>query len=666
MNFQQSADHVGQQNAVNYGDTTFHHESTYHINQGDPPERRNNVARNFLAAGVPREAEKIFGDLLREGHLTAERVYYYVLSVVSGRSCNEVNGELFRNVRDANKIAQSLPDDQWQDAFAVVWRLMRHVRGEAAGERHRESLDDILTAFGALPPDRQGEITQHLAMILSGVLQVKLESTYAHRVLTQRMSNGRLHRAWKFFEPEPARPRPYVAAETKAEQKDWVRAVAGGAVAVLGMLSCFTGTWLVLLGLPLVLGGGFLAVRHGIERSAATMWENIQRQRVAAPMHPVEPRSPGHWVSTAFVKEIHRIVDSRFSEARPHFAGDWPGYTAGVRTHLKHRFVELYGNAQVPAGAVSWLAGWHARHIANGWATNELFRIAVPSTRRDTKFYRIGIAIAAVGVVLLFAAYAIAPAVFVVGGGIFAIRGAIQIRALPRMSMLARMHDERMFAEETRGYEEWLQVLADRPSDGEMARWLAMDKIYLKHDLVRRYNLSVHDLVTHVVMTEGANGAERARVSHGPLRYSKYEVQIFLLTGSGVREMRVELNFLTGEARNERRILFRYDALASASVAETGMRLIRGEGAGASEVERLRTRKFCLTLVNGQNINVVAENFRNADDAVLEDETELFLVEMQTSGIDAALPLLEAVAAEGSDWISREHERREQWSRTWD
>jgi hypothetical protein len=37
-------------------------------------------------------------------------------------------------------------------------------------------------------------------------------------------------------------------------------------------------------------------------------------------------------------------------------------------------------------------------------------------------------------------------------------------------------------------------------------------------------------------------------------------------------------------------------------------------------------------------------------------------VALQTSGIDAALPILEAVAAEGSDWIDRDKERRERWS----
>ncbi|SDP40025.1 hypothetical protein [Lentzea jiangxiensis] len=658
---------VGQQNAVNYGDTAFHVEAIYHVNQGDPPERRNDVARNFLAAGVPREAERLFGDLLREGHVTSERAYYYALSVVSGRSCGEVGGELFKNVRDARKIAQSLPDDPWQEAFTVVWRLLHLVRDEAGAHRPRENLDQVLDAFGSLPPDRQDEITQHLATIQDGVTQAALEGVYAHRVVAQRMSNGRVQRAWKFFEPEPAPPRPFIAAETKPEQKDWLPVFLGGAATLIGLLNSFAATSLpgVLLALPMIIGGAVLMIHHGAWRAGATMWGQIRLSQVAPPPQQPEPRSPGHWVSTAFVREVHRIVDSRFTEARPHVAGDWPTYTAGIRAHLKRRFVDLYGNAQVPAGAVSWLARWHARKVAEGWDSNALFHTAVRSPERDTALHRVGIGATVAGMVVLVAAGGMGAVLFLAPGCYFAVKAVTRIRGLSRMSALARAHDEQIFAAEQQGYEEWVRVLADRPSDSEMARWLSLDKVCLKNDLVRRNNLTTHDLVTHVVMTEGANGAKRARVLHGPPRYSHYEVQIFLLTRSGVRETRVELNFLTGEARNERRNLFRYDALASASVTEVGLRATHGEGDGAREVERLRSRRFCLTLVNGRDITVVAENFRNSNDSLLEDESELFLVALQTSGIDAALPILEAVAAEGSDWIDREQERRERWSRDW-
>ncbi|MGI5501392.1 hypothetical protein [Lentzea sp. CA-135723] len=659
---------VGQQNTINYGETTIHHSSTYHVNKGDPPRRRYEVARNFLAAGVSLKAEPLFEGLLREEFRTTECSYYYVLSVVSGRSFSDVDSDLFRKVHDARKIAQSLPDDEWQRAFAVVWRLMRLVRGEVEGQtgRHRDDLDDVLAAFGALPPERQDEINQHLSAIQRGVIQAKLNGAYAHRVVTQRMSGGRAARAWKFFEAEPARPRMFTAADTKAEPKAWQHVVIGGFVALFALLSSFAGApqvFGVVFALPLMIGGAVLLIHHGGQRAGTTLWQQLRASQVGPLRGQPEARSPGHWVRTEFVKEVHRIVDSRFSDARPHVAGDWPGYTSGIRAHLKQRLVELYGNAQVQASEVSWLAQWHARQVAKGWSTNALLHVDVRPADRDTLRYRVGMGLAILGLVVLTASGAAGAAIFLAISGYFVVKGATRIRGLKAMSALARSYDEQLFQAESQGYEEWVRLLADRPSDSEMARWLALDKIYLKNDLARRNNLTETDLVTDVVMTEGADGAKRARVLHGPPRYSIYEVQIFLLTQSGMREVRVDLNFLTGEARNERRTVFPYTSLAHASVVESGFRATRGEGDGTREVERLRGHKFCLTLVTGREITVIAENFRNTDDSALEDESELFIVALQTSGIDTGLPILETAAAEGGDWVAKDRARREQWSR---
>ncbi|WP_394621407.1 hypothetical protein JNUCC0626_20595 [Lentzea sp. JNUCC 0626] len=669
-NVAQDGSTVGQQNAVNYGETTIHHTSTYHVNKGDPPQRRYEVARNFLEAGVSRMAEPLFEALLREDYRTTECAYYYVLSVLSGRSFGDVDSDLFRKVHEARKIAQSLPHDEWQRALALVWRLMRVVRTEVEGEHHRDDtrpvprddLEDVLAEFGALRPERQDEINQHLSSIQRGVMQAKLNTAYAHRVVSQRMSGNRVARAWKFFEAEPARPRRFEAADTPAEKKAWNHAVAGWLVVLLGVFGSFSGAPAgVLLALPLVLGGGILLIHHGGRRDGATLWAQLRSSQISPGQNQPEARSPGHWVQSDFVKEVHRIVDSRFSDARPHVAGDWPTYTSGVRAYLKRRLVELYGNARVQASEVSWLAWWHARQVAKGWNTSDLTRIDIRPAARDVLLFRVGVGLAIAGLVVLIAAGAGGAAVVIAIAGYFAAKGSKRILGLKAMSTHARAFDDQLFAEENQGYEEWVRLLADRPSDSEMARWLAMDKIYLKNDLVRRNHLTAHDLVTDVVMNEGADGAKRARVLHGPPRYSKYEVQIFLLTQSGVREIRLDLDFLTGDARNERRTVFPYQSLAHARMVESGFRATRGEGDGVREVERLRGHKFCLTLVTSQEITVIAENFRSADDAVIEDDTELFLVALQTSGIDSGLRVLETVAAEGSDWIARDKARRAQW-----
>ncbi|MBP2338887.1 hypothetical protein [Saccharothrix coeruleofusca] len=661
--------HVGQQIGVqhgdNYSDTAFHYSYVYNVNQEDPPERRHEVALNHLNGGTPRFAEKLFGELLWNGDGTTERAYYYVLSVLSDRSLHEIRGELLTGVVNARKICDSLARDMWREALDVVWRLLRHMRLEAGGEAGEEHLRAALTAFGALPAERQDEIALHMDMVIGGVMQERLEAGYARRVVSERMRPGRAARAWKFFQPEPAKPRLYTHTASKADRADWLRAVVGGAGVLLGVLSLPSGAFGVgaLLGAALVALGGYLLLGRGIALEAAGLRVAVKQREVVPPEEPEQPQSPGHWVSTEFVHEIHRLVEARFRDARPHVAGDWPAYTEGIRAHLKQRFVDLYGNAQVTAAAVNWLIRWHAKRVAAGWGEQGLFRYqaALAASGGTAALFRVGAGIAVAGLLVLMGSGQGVAALFIAAGGFFGAKAITRIGALRSVDGFLRADAEQLYAEEMRAYEEWVAKLADRPTDAEMARWLAMDKIHLKTDAIRRAGLSNHDLVAHVVMTEGAKGAMRARVLHGPPRYSAYVVQIFLLTRSGVREARVELDFLTGEARNERRNLFRYDALASASVTESGVRGTRGD----REVERLRSRTFRLTLVNGQHITMVAENFRSAGDATLEDESELFLVALQTSGIEGALPILEAVASEGRDWIVREQERRERWSRAW-
>ncbi|MEO6087803.1 MAG: hypothetical protein ABIQ18_32295 [Umezawaea sp.] len=655
--------HVGQQVGAHYGDTAIHYESIYHINQGDPPERRHDVARNFLEGGLPREAERIFDQLLRAGHVTTERTYLYFLSVVSERSFHDLHGELPGRIINARKMSASLPTDAWSDAFSVGWRLMRFVRDEAAGGSRSEDLEHVLRSFDLLPQSRQYELSEHMRMILSGVVKERLEAAHAVRVVAERLGSGRAARAWKFFEPDPIKPRLYTPPTMSVEQSDKVGLVAGGAALLLGVVLALADPTLagVLLGLPLLVGAGYLLHRHGGVREAVKLFNAVKRREVTPPLHPVVARSPGHWVTTEFVQEVHRLVDGHFTEARPHVAGDWPGYTAGIKAHLKQRFVDLYGNSRVSANSIGWLIRWHARQVADGWANNGLFHNQMALPRRDDRLFQAGLVAGGAGWFVLLLSNGFLPVLFLGVGGFFAARGAIRTTAVRDLVKFLRADAEHIHTAEVYAHQQWLEVLADRPSDSEMARWLAMDKAYLRDNAISRANLPAHDLVTHVVMTEGAKSALRARVLHGPPRFSRYVVQIFLLTHSGVREARVELDFLTGDAWNERRHLFRYDALASASVTEKGLRATRG----SKEVEQLRSRSFQLTLVNGRDITVVAENFRNQHEDDIEDESELFLAALHTSGIDTALPILEAVACDGADWIARDRERSQRWSQDW-
>lgn len=671
--------HVGQQIGAIYGETAFHRqEFVYNISQGDPPDRKHEVALNNLEGGNSRFAEEVFVNLLHECHVTSERVYYYVLAALSDRSLNEIHGDVSDNIAVAYKSCQNLVLDPWRGALEVVWQLLGCMRHEVDGRLDADRLQSTLDRFAALPSPRQSEITRHLDMILSGVIQNRLDAADAKRVVKERMEPDRVHRAWKFFQAKPAPPRKAAVQPSKAETVQWRRVWGGVLALVLGVLTLLPilGRIGAVLGVLLLGVGGYLVLRHGVEREVLGIRLRSKELEHQPPIQLRAPASPGHWVSGKFVEEIHVIVDKRFREVHPHVSGDWSGDTAGIRANLKTRFVDLYGNAQVTPQSVSWLIKWHADQVAAKWRSGFLFdyraTLAVP--QRLTMLFFLGVAVAAVGLVVMLSAGAVGAALLLGAGGFFFGKGAISVLALHQATSLACVEADRLYEDETRAYHDWVARLADRPTDAEMARWLAMDKAYLKLAVLKRLQLADHDLVTHIVMTEGAPGAMRARVLHGPPRYSIYVVRIFLLTKSGVRQTKVDLDFLQGKVNNESRSAFRYESLASVSVREKGVRVANNhwgvphtadEGMPL-EIENLRSRSFRLTLVSGENISVVMENFRNLIDTALENESELLKIALQTSGVAGALHVLEAVAAEGPDWITREQERRKRWSKDWD
>jgi hypothetical protein len=296
----------------------------------------------------------------------------------------------------------------------------------------------------------------------------------------------------------------------------------------------------------------------------------------------------------------------------------------------------------------------------------------VPSSTTNVLF-GLGIGISALGLIFLIAAGSPQAAIIIGFGGGVGLAGVNEVLATRRHDQVVNADNQRIVDDEMREYHRWVMVLADRPSDGEMAEWLARDVLYLKSTALRRCGLSNRDLVAHVVLTDGAPKSMRARVPRGPVRYSAYVVMVFLLTRGGVREVEVDLDFLQGHVRDERRLSFRYDALASARVQEVGIRYANDRryifdandaGPQLDGGQVLRSRAFVLSLLDGKEVTAVVEDFSGLADPG-DDQSDLMRVAMDSSGISGALHVLEAVATEGREWIAREQERRERRSAEW-
>ncbi|GAA3887121.1 hypothetical protein GCM10022243_59880 [Saccharothrix violaceirubra] len=166
----------------------------------------------------------------------------------------------------------------------------------------------------------------------------------------------------------------------------------------------------------------------------------------------------------------------------------------------------------------------------------------------------------------------------------------------PRAAAIARDEAQELHPAEQAEFERWRAVLAYHPEDVEMGRWLELDSAY----------------------------------------------------------------FLDGVAHDEQLRSFRYEALASARVEEEGIRRAAdGEdpGAGASapfDRQRLRRRRFALSLVDCHPISALAETFQGPPDADAESQAELLCLAVGGSGIESAPHIRESVAAEGPGWIARE------------
>ncbi|KAA2262728.1 hypothetical protein F0L68_12630 [Solihabitans fulvus] len=652
---------VDQQIGAQFVSSVLHNATIYNSSPGQSPGERQKVALAHLNGGNPRRAEKLFRSLLDHGHITPERVYYFVLSVLSGRSFVEITADLSDEIHNARNLVAARQRDSWGEALGVVLALLRTAHAEFDGATAKEA---TLAAedFGALGADRQDEIDAHLELILNGATLERLDGKRKKETANERLSGRRAERAWKFFESDPEPPRKYLTPSVRSDTADWRAAIVGSGAVALAVANLARGPVVLeaVAGVLLTAVGGYLAFRWAVTRETHCFHAAGRHAEFSVLPTPVAEAERTQPLPQRSSTDLDRLVEQRFRAAAVAGA-DWQAYTAGYREYLKRRLQAQCGVAGVYPGAVKWLIDWHVQQVVDGWTTGRPYYLAPqPADARKAAVLRFcGLLLAVVGLIaMLHAGYL--TALVLGAAGFWGLRGVARLMALSRARTLADQDAERLLNEEKAGYEYWCVQLADRPTDTEMGRWLALDKTYLKDQALHRASLHERDLVTYVVLVENAPFARSGRVPQGLPRYEAYMMQVFLLTHYGVRASRVYLEFGSGAARNERRKMFPYDAVASASVTEKG-----ASGARDPAAVSLKKREFRLKLVNGEMIAKVSENLAVSKDVVVDDSDDLERLVVQTSGFDSALRVLEAVATEGRDWITRDRERKRRWARNW-
>jgi len=269
---EQKADHshVEQQIGVVHGDVSF-----YKMTGAETPAEKFRIGCNYLAGNMPRQAEKLIREAFVEGHRSTEVSYYWALAVLSNRSFDHLTDEEFDQLDNAFDEIDQQPADEWMVALAgvagLVWSLLAQ---QEQPEVDPEKFDAALDHFAALPAPRRDEVLRHLEMMLAGELQDRLEAEHAAEMKAKRMSDGRVARVRKFFQPKPEPPRLLNPPEVQSRTRD-IAVIAAGACLLL--LAVYAGGHLLLgASIPLFVlcvvlyGAGAYAIpRRGSSTSSA-------------------------------------------------------------------------------------------------------------------------------------------------------------------------------------------------------------------------------------------------------------------------------------------------------------------------------------------------------------------------------------------------------------
>ncbi|MCK9926726.1 hypothetical protein MXD62_06020 [Frankia sp. Mgl5] len=144
-------------------------------------------------------------------------------------------------------------------------------------------------------------------------------------------------------------------------------------------------------------------------------------------------------------------------------------------------------------------------------------------------------------------------------------------------------------------------------------------------------------MISHAFAELPAGRPGRARVLHGPWRFRKYRISVFLLTMDGVRQFDAVLDLDTGEISDRGRMNYRFEVIAS----------VRVTGAASA------AQTFALVFVNGQEIKM--NTAESALGEVLEGEKPeaVARVTQDAAGLQHTLSVLEGVAADGKEWVRK-------------
>jgi hypothetical protein len=664
----------------------------YQISQDAPPEERYRKGVNYLKGRMARQAEALIHDAFRAGYVSDEVAYHWALAILSGKSFNHLRSDDFHKLSDAFGNVRESSTADWSAALRFLSKLVAYLRSQEDRKKPDPTgLTSVLNAYTKLNAQRRAEMQRHLEMMLTEAIQGHTELLNDEEVRDGRVKNSRRQRAWKFFQAQPKEPVEQTPQPPRIRSHHWARLFGGTLLCSAGLVreirllvqdspvrgivlvSLITASTYVALHLSLY----ELTLRH---RRNLNEKERLSFLRDIGALDPAS--SNGKREKLRFMEQISSLISYYFNKYRPKKIDrtEWDNGTLWTRRELHYRIGKLYCDTDATASSLVWLIRWHAREVGSQWKGTKgpelkigprhplwprllLFTVLVPSV------LMVLAVTASTDVVQAFLAFTLTAS-----GGALGLPSGIRIFFEKKRYADETTEYSRLFREQKKEYHRWLGRLEDRPTDPEMAQWLDYDKAYIKAWALKKYGITSRDIISHVILTEPGFRPKRARVISGPLRYSRYRAHVFLLTEGGVRQLSVDLDFFTGGLSNASRTTFRYDAMASAGIIEVEVRF-RGRRRSVKSVDDeadtdgkpemaelvITAQALRLSLLSGDRYDILFEGFDIETTDTTDDPDDIRERSQDASGATDALRILEAVAAEGREWLKRERARRHRY-----
>ena len=635
--------------SVGFQAGVVHIDNRYELPPNATPEEKFKAGVQYLRARMPDEARRHIEEAVALGHRNDEVDFHRLLALLSGRTLRQLSSEDHHRLK---AICAGIPplrgSAEWTSGLRSLVKLL-------AAALHGAEPEQIENELNGLHFHQRDLIVDHLGVLLEGPVQDQMWRRSIERADRLRFADGRRDRVWIFFEPDPAPPRCRRIRERDFRMADRLR-LALGVTAFLYAVGSI-GRLLLQHGevAPII---AYLAAAVG---TAAFLWSgaewHFRVQRIRAKDDEFAPSRARRGTAPAggFARSIDRLFERYFSRYVPKGAdrSEWRRQTNGLQQSLRDEVVEIYREQRIKADRLEWLVRHLVADVKQQWERGTLaaYRQQL-RTPLHVKAYCLGGIGATMG-----ACFWILPAVVEVAlwpgilwvvaavpAGAIAVPAWFRIDGERRRVPADRVERQAQFHSRHQAYLRRKAKLEPRPDDTEMADWLECDRKILIAEALRHYRLRTSQVVAHAFIEAPAKPYQRARFLHGPWRYSRYHMLLFLLTSDGVRQVDFLLDAATGGFQRIQRLNYRFDAVAA----------VRVHGSPAQR------QTFELTLVNGEPIEVPVTEDVAEDIQPGEDERTLSDVSLDASGLPRTLTVLEGIAAEGKEWIHHQRQTAKQ------